>query len=172
MVQSRYDVCNDPPLFSRHLSLGTHTDPAVDARVFLTLTCDAHHDDARPRTKVLASECVTYSLCGHRIYYSASSHGSLSNRRHGPTTDGGKNATNSSSSGGAAVLPNTPLQYIEAQASAPHVTIPGVISSGCNETDYPSLPPCNKMHLYVLPTLHPLPRSLLPLFPPCNLFRN
>eukprot|EP00729_Bicosta_minor_P015683 gene15683-5273_t len=91
---------------------------------------------------VLASECVTYSLCGHRIYYSREKSRYNKNR----TT---RNEVNGGGGGPTVLLPDTPLQYIEAQASAPHVTKLGIISSGCEESDYPTPPPCNTMHLYV-----------------------
>ena len=70
----------------------------------------------------IARECVTYSLCGHRIYYA---------------------------SGQPIQLPITPLQYIEARASLPAPKSSNSPASACAESDFPTATNCSAMHLYV-----------------------
>ena len=82
-----------------------------------------------PMVTVLAAECVTYSLCGHRIYSDSDS-------------DTHARAVGQFGTG------DTPLQYIEVLVSAPQPPSLGSISTGCAAEDFPAPVPCHKMHLF------------------------
>lgn len=88
---------------------------------------------------VAASECVTTNLCAHRIYESG--------RDRTPAAAG-----LSPRGPASATTPDTPLQLLEIRASRPKFPKDGIVTSPCSGDDYPPIPDCSQMHLFVAQT--------------------